>query len=69
MNWKDIMLELKKERKHRGWSIDYTAFLLETSPAYVSRAERGLICPSIRFVCDYAETVNAPLLLYGLSFN
>ena len=68
MIWLDVMLSLKKERKHLNWSLDYVALLLETSPAYVSRAERGLICPSIKFVCEYADILGTSVHLYGLSF-
>lgn len=68
MKWEDIMLSLKKERLSRGMSLDEVAFSLGTSPAHVSTVERGLVCPSLKFVCSYADLLGTRVQLYGLSF-
>lgn len=68
MTWKDICLELRRQRLSQGLSLDKCAFDLHTTACNLSRIERGAYCPSLKYVCAYADYLGISVTLSTL-FN
>lgn len=63
-----ILQYIRRIRENHRRSINDIANALHTSPAYISRVERGLIMPSVKFLEDYLSLFDLTLSYKQSSF-
>ena len=50
-----------QKRKELKWTQEILADKVNTTPQYISRIERGKVCPSLEFLYKFAETFDCPI--------
>ena len=55
---------IRRRRKEKHLTQESLAANVETSAQYISRIERGQVCPSLEFYIDYLPHWNALFILY-----
>lgn len=52
---------IRQQRKSLKWTQEALAERAETTPQYISRIERGKVCPSLEFLYRFAKIFDCPV--------